>query len=68
MKNEFTKSYDEINQAKFETVKVSTAYVFRCVCCGELTSIDDSFSNKGKNLICCRCAMKQVNKLNQTVG
>lgn len=68
MKNEFTKSYDEINQAKFETVKVSTAYVFRCVCCGELTSIDDSFSNKGKNLMCRRCVEKAAQAANTTIG
>ena len=29
--------------------------IYRCTCCGEKTSIDDSCSKQGYNLICGKC-------------
>lgn len=36
----------------------SNAGEFHCVCCGEATSIDDSYSDRGANMTCAACCFK----------
>lgn len=33
----------------------SSVALYTCALCNKPTCIDDSFSNKGKNLVCCNC-------------
>lgn len=42
--------------------------IFRCTQCGEQVSVDESYSNKGKDLICCNCVYKNAKKLDMTNG
>lgn len=36
---------------------------FHCVACGELTTVDDSYSSKGIRLVCGRCAEKLAEEM-----
>ena len=40
--------------------------IFRCTQCGREVTVDDSYSNQGKNLICCGCVYVNARKLNMT--
>lgn len=62
------KELDQKNQEKYAAGVDSEERVFNCVYCGEATCISDSYSNAGKNLICCRCARKFAKAHYETVG
>lgn len=36
--------------------------LYTCTICNAPTCIDDSFSNKGKNLVCCNCFQIHFNR------
>lgn len=48
----------EENVSKYRKYGLNGSNIRRytCVVCNENTSIDESFSNQGRNLICTRCA------------
>lgn len=52
---EFMNAYDRNNVPLFEKGESST---YLCSVCGQYTTLDDSISHKGYNLICCRCEWK----------
>lgn len=51
----FMTSYDRNNVPLFEKGENSK---YLCSMCGQYTTLDDSISHKGYNLICCRCEWK----------
>ena len=57
----YLEKYDEDNQRLFfENAK---GKAFHCVNCGSEVSLDESFSNQGKNMICIVCHMKKAYEL-----
>lgn len=54
-------NYDRINVPKFKEGKQNG---YLCSMCGQYTSLDDSVSHKGYNLICNRCVWKMSAILN----
>ena len=48
-------NYDKINVPKFKEGKVNG---YLCSMCGQYTSLNDSISHKGYNLMCTRCEWK----------
>lgn len=48
-------NYDRINVPRFKEGKQNG---YLCSMCGQYTSLDDSVSHKGYNLVCNRCEWK----------
>lgn len=51
----FMTSYDRNNVPLYEKGENSK---YLCSMCGQYTTLDESISHKGYNLICCRCEWK----------
>ena len=50
-------NYDKINVERYRLGQNSK---YLCTLCGQYTSLDDSISHRGWNLVCTRCERKMI--------
>ena len=71
IKFKYLNEYDNLNKLTYEVSKNKDNFFdveFSCVCCGQVTKSEASYSNQGHNLICEKCANKKAHKLNISIS
>ena len=63
--NSSQENRNTFNQLRYFNNPPSYEDIFECTVCGCKTSLDGSYSNQGKNLICISCSKKKFKAPNE---